>query len=167
LFIAEKSAELIEKHHQEFIKRALSVRALAADVPLTTASASITMCRLQKDIDCIIHVLKNWRVGVNNKVMDHCPERDSISKFQCANHNCAKYVKQNVLEAIVVPRSNTPCTVLRWCALMSGTETMVACACVRRGLGVIAKKKLLCNLPSCLHEKESDHSTSKGQQKTN
>jgi phage terminase Nu1 subunit (DNA packaging protein) len=48
LFIAEKSAELIEKHHQEFIKRAFSVRALAADVSLTTVSASIKMCRLQR-----------------------------------------------------------------------------------------------------------------------
>ena len=51
LFIAEKSAELIEKHRQEFMKRAFSVRTLAASVPLTTASASIKMCRPQKDID--------------------------------------------------------------------------------------------------------------------
>ena len=36
LFIAEISAELIEKHHQEFMKRAFSVRALAADVPLAS-----------------------------------------------------------------------------------------------------------------------------------
>jgi hypothetical protein len=52
LFIAEKSAELIdiEKHRQEFMKRAFSVRTLAADVPLTTASTSIKMCRPQKDI---------------------------------------------------------------------------------------------------------------------
>ena len=48
LFIAEKSAEPIEKHRQEFMKRAFSVRALAADVPLATVSASIKMCRLQK-----------------------------------------------------------------------------------------------------------------------
>ena len=41
MFIAEKAAELIEKHRQEFMKRAFSVRTLAADVPLTTASASI------------------------------------------------------------------------------------------------------------------------------
>jgi hypothetical protein len=37
MFIAEKAAELIEKHRQEFMKRAFSVRTLAADVPLTTA----------------------------------------------------------------------------------------------------------------------------------
>ena len=65
MLIAEKAAELIEKHHQEFMKRAFSVRTLAADVPLTTASASIKMCRPQKDIDYIIYVLKNWQVGVN------------------------------------------------------------------------------------------------------
>jgi hypothetical protein len=41
MFIAEKAAELIEKHHQEFMKSAFSVRTLAADVPLATASASI------------------------------------------------------------------------------------------------------------------------------
>ena len=63
MFIAEKAAELIEKHRQEFMKRAFSVRTLAADVPLTTASASIKMCRPQQDIDYIIHVLQNWRVG--------------------------------------------------------------------------------------------------------
>ncbi len=63
MFIAEKAAELIEKHRQEFTKRAFSVRTLAADVPLTTASASIKMCRPQQDIDYIIHVLQNWRVG--------------------------------------------------------------------------------------------------------
>jgi len=50
LFIAEKSAELVDKHHQEFMKRAFSVRTLATDVPLTTASESIKMCRPQKDI---------------------------------------------------------------------------------------------------------------------
>jgi hypothetical protein len=81
LFIAEKAAELIEKHRQEFMKKAFSVRTLTADVPLTTASASIKMCRPQKDIDYIIYVLKNWRVGVNIKNMDPCPERESISKF--------------------------------------------------------------------------------------
>jgi hypothetical protein len=81
MFIAEKAAELIEKHRQEFMKRAFSVRTLAADVPLTTASASIKMCRPQKDIDYIIYVLKNWCVDVNIRDMDPCPERDSISKF--------------------------------------------------------------------------------------
>ena len=45
LFIAEKAAELVEKHRQEFMKRAFSVKTHAADVPLTTASASIKMCR--------------------------------------------------------------------------------------------------------------------------
>jgi hypothetical protein len=112
MFIAEKAAELIEKHRQEFMKRAFSVRTLASDVPLTTASASIKMCRPQKDIDYIIYVL-NWRVGVNIKVIDPCPERDSISKFRRANHNGAKYAKQYVLEEIVVPGSNMPHTVLR------------------------------------------------------
>ena len=65
------------------------------------------------DIDYIIYVLKNWCVGINIKNMDPCPERDSISKFRRANHNGAKYVKQYVLEEIVVPGSNTPRTVLR------------------------------------------------------
>jgi hypothetical protein len=65
MFIAEKAAELIEKHRQEFMKRAFSVRTLATVVPHTTTSASIKMCRPQKDIDYIIYVLKNWQVGVN------------------------------------------------------------------------------------------------------
>jgi hypothetical protein len=67
------------------------------------------------------------------------------------------------------------CPESRWfIALMSGTETMVTW--VRRGPGGIAKKILQCltgscqallqDLP-CLHEEESNHSTSKGQQKTN
>jgi hypothetical protein len=80
---------------------------------LSLQGAHIKMCRPQKDIDYIIYALKNWRVGVNIKVMDPCPERDSISKFRHANHNGTKYAKQYVLEEIVVPGSNTPCTVLR------------------------------------------------------
>jgi hypothetical protein len=112
-FIAEKAAELIEKHRQEFMKRAFSVRTLAADVPLATASASIKMCRPQKDINYIIYILKNWRVGFNIKLMDPSSERESISKFRKANHNGAKYVKQYVLANIVVPGSDTPRTVLR------------------------------------------------------
>jgi hypothetical protein len=69
LFISEKA-----------VKRAFSVRALATDVPLTitTASAMIKMCRSHKDLDYIVHVLKNWQVGVNIKTMDPCPERDRI-----------------------------------------------------------------------------------------
>jgi len=113
LFIAKKTAELNEKHHQEFMKRAFSIRTLTADVPFTTASASIKMCRPQKDIDYIIYVLNNWHVGTNIKNMDPCLERDGISKFRKANHNGAKYAKQYVLEEIVVPGSDTPCTVLR------------------------------------------------------
>jgi len=113
LFIAEKAAELVEKHCQEFMKRALSVRTHATDDPLTTASASIKMCRPQNDIDYIIYILENWCVGTNLKNMDPCPERDSISKFRKANNNGAKYVKQYYLEEIVVPGSDTPRTVLR------------------------------------------------------
>ncbi len=113
LFIAEKAADLIEKHRQEFMKRAFSVRTITADVPLTTASASIKMCRPQKDIDYIIYVLKNWCVGVNIKHMDPCPEREIIFKFPKANHNGAKYAKQYVLGEIVGPESDMPRTVLR------------------------------------------------------
>ncbi len=50
-FIAEKAAELVEKHRQEFMKRAFSVRTHATDVPLTTASARIKMCRPHNDLD--------------------------------------------------------------------------------------------------------------------
>jgi hypothetical protein len=97
LLIAEKAAELVEKHHQEFMKRAFSsVRTHAADVPLTTASASIKMCRPQKDLDYIIYILKNWRVGVNIKLMDPCPERDSISKFRKANNNGANVIGHSI-----------------------------------------------------------------------
>ena len=95
------------------MQRAFSVRTHATDVPLTTASASIKMCRPQNDIDYIIYVLKNWHVGINIKNMDPCPERDSISKFRKANNNGAKYVKQYVLEEISVPGSDKPRTVLR------------------------------------------------------
>ena len=87
-FIAEKAVELIEKHHQEFMKRTFSVRTLATDVPLTTASASIKMCRPQKDIDYIIYILKNWHVGITIKFMDPCPEKESISKFRWFAINC-------------------------------------------------------------------------------
>ena len=79
LVIATKAAELVEKHCQEFMKRAFSVRALSNDVPLHTASAMIKMCRPQKDLDYIIHVLKNWQVCVNIKTMVPCPERHRIS----------------------------------------------------------------------------------------
>ncbi len=67
------------------MKRAFSVRTLATDVPLTTASASITMCRPQKDIDYIIYIFKNWHVGVNIKFMEPCSERASIQKFWKVN----------------------------------------------------------------------------------
>jgi hypothetical protein len=81
--------------------------------------------------------------------MDPCPERESISRFQKANHNGAKYAKQYVLEEIVVPGSDTPHTAALlagllypemrcFTALMSGTEIMVTWG--RRGLGGIAKK---------------------------
>ncbi len=72
------------------MKRAFSVRTLTADVPLTAASASIKMCRPQKDIYYIIYALKNWRVGINIKFMNPCSERESISRFRKANHNGAK-----------------------------------------------------------------------------
>ena len=52
-------------------------------------------------------------MGINIKFMDPCPERESISRFQKANHNGAKYAKQYVLEEIVVPGSDTPRIVLR------------------------------------------------------
>jgi hypothetical protein len=112
MFIAEKAAELIEKHRQEFMKRAFSVRTLATDVPLTTASASIKMCRPLKDIDYIIYP-QELACGCQYKLIEPCPEKESISKFRKANHNGAKYVKQYVLEDIVVPGSDTPRTVLR------------------------------------------------------
>jgi hypothetical protein len=186
-FIAEKAAELIEKHHQEFMKRAFSVRTLAVDVPLTTASASIRMCRPQKDIDYIIYILKNWRVGINIKLMDPCPERESFSKFRKANHNGAKYVKQYVLGDIVVPGSDTPHTVLRRLEKVAIGRIFVSREqvfdCIdewHRDNGHMGQERtwgyckenilqclqgscqaLLRDLP-CLHEEESNHSTSKG-----
>jgi len=45
--------------------------------------------------------------------MDPYPERESILKFRKAIHNGAKYAKQYVREAIVVPGSDTPHIVLR------------------------------------------------------
>ncbi len=113
LCIAKKAAELNEKHPQEFIKRAFSVRALGTYIPLTTASAMIKMCRPPKDLDYISYILKNWQVGVIIKTMDPSSERDRISKFRHANHNGAKFVKQYVLEEIVLPGPGTYRTVLR------------------------------------------------------
>ena len=114
LLIAEKkAAELVDKHRQVFMKRAFSVRSHAPDDPLTTVSARIKMCRPQEDLDKIISILENWRVGVNIKNKDHCPERDSILKFRKANTNGAKYAKQYVLDYIQIPGSDTLRTVLR------------------------------------------------------
>ncbi len=61
----------------------------------------------------IVYALKNWQLNFKN--MDPSPKRDRIAKFCCANHNGTKYVKQYMLEEIVLPSSGTPTsTVLRW-----------------------------------------------------
>ncbi len=87
-------------------------------------------------------LLKNWCVGVNIKFMEPCLERDSISKFQKANHNCAKYVKLYVFEEMLfldtthlaqysdgwraALLAGLLCQERRcFTALMSGTELMV------------------------------------------
>jgi hypothetical protein len=44
-FIDAKAAELIKKHHQEFMKKVFLLRVISASLPLTTASAMIKMCR--------------------------------------------------------------------------------------------------------------------------
>jgi len=97
--------------------------------------------------------------------MDPCPERDSISKFRKANHNGAKYAKQYVLEEIVVPGSDTPRTVLRRWENSAIGRIFVSREQVFHCIDEW-HRALLRDLP-CLHEEESDHSTSKGQQKTN
>jgi hypothetical protein len=80
--IDAKAAELIEKHCQEFMKRAFLLRVFCANPPLTTASAMIKMGRPQSDIAYIIYCLRNWQVGVNYiKTMEHCPEKDRIARF--------------------------------------------------------------------------------------
>ena len=158
MFIAEKTAELIEKHRQEFTKRAFSVRTLATDVPLTTASASIKMCRpqKQKDIDYIIYTLKNWRVGANIKLMEPCPEKESISKFRRGNHNGSMSSSMSLRTSLFLDPTRLAQYSDGWraallagllyperrclTALMSGTEIMVTW--VRRGLGGIAKKNI-------------------------
>ncbi len=58
-FIAAKVAELTKKHHKEFMKRAFLLQGFSKDLPLTTASAMIKMCRPQSDIDYIIYCLRN------------------------------------------------------------------------------------------------------------
>ncbi len=80
-FIAAKVAEPTKKHCKEFMKRAFLLRVISNNIPLTTASAMIKMCRPQSDIDYIIYCLKNWEVGVCIKTMEHCPEKDRIAKF--------------------------------------------------------------------------------------
>jgi hypothetical protein len=72
-FIAAKAAELIKKHHKELMKRAFSLQVLSKDLPLTTVSAMIEMCRPQSDTAYIIYYLRNWEVGVCIKTMDQCP----------------------------------------------------------------------------------------------
>ena len=61
----------------------------------------------------IEHVVNTWKVGVNIKTMESFCERDKISNFCRENYNGTKYVKQYVLEGIVVPGSDTPPTVVR------------------------------------------------------
>ncbi len=80
-FIAAKAAELTKKHRDAFMKRAFFLRVLSNDIPLTTASAMIKICRPQSDIDYIIYCLRNWEVGVCMKTIEHCPLRDEIAKF--------------------------------------------------------------------------------------
>jgi hypothetical protein len=155
MFIAEKAAELIEKHRQEFMKRAFSVRTLAADVPLPTASASIKMCRPQKDINYIIYTLKNWRVGVNTSLWSLVLKRRVFPSFEKQTTivpsisssmslrillfldptRLAQYSdgwRAALLAGLLYPERRC------FTALMSGTEIMVTW--VRRGLGGIARK---------------------------
>ncbi len=80
-FIATNAAELTKKHCKEFMKRAFLLQVLSNNIPLTTASMMIEMCRPQSDIDYIIYCLKNWEVGVCTKHMEHCPLRVRIAKF--------------------------------------------------------------------------------------
>ena len=140
------------------MKRAFSVRTLATDVPLTTASASIKMCRpqKQKDIDYIIYTLKNWRVGANIKLMEPCPEKESISKFRRGNHNGSMSSSMSLRTSLFLDPTRLAQYSDGWraallagllyperrclTALMSGTEIMVTW--VRRGLGGIAKKNI-------------------------
>ncbi len=109
-FIAAKVEELAKKHCKEFMKRAFLLQNFSNNIPLTTSSAMIKMCRPQSDIDYIIYCLRNWEVGVCIKTIEHCPLRDRIGR---QNNLGNKYVKQYVLEEVQVPRSDTPCTVLQ------------------------------------------------------
>jgi hypothetical protein len=54
-FIAAKVAELTKKHCKEFMKGAFLLQVLSNNIPLTTASAMIKMCRPQSDIDYIVY----------------------------------------------------------------------------------------------------------------
>jgi hypothetical protein len=79
--IAVKAAELTKMHCKEFMKRAFPTRENSNAIPQSNASAKITLCRPQSDIDYIINCLKNWKMGVSTKTMECGPERDSIAKF--------------------------------------------------------------------------------------
>ncbi len=61
-FIAAKAAELTKKDCNKFMKRAFLLRVLSNDIPLTTVSVMIKMCRHQSDIDYNIYCLRNWEV---------------------------------------------------------------------------------------------------------
>jgi hypothetical protein len=63
--IASKAAELTKKHCKEFMKRAFLLRVSSNNIPLTTASAVIKMCRPQSDIERIrkwVFVLRSWNI---------------------------------------------------------------------------------------------------------
>ncbi len=125
------------------------------DVPLTTASASIKMCRPQKDIDYIsifsrigvwVSILSLWNFVLKGLVLPSFERPTTMVPSMSSSMSLRRLLfldltrlaqysdgwRAALLAGLLCPERR--CST----ALMSGTEIMVTW--VRRGLGGIAKK---------------------------
>jgi hypothetical protein len=77
------TAAVIEVHCLEFMQRAFPPKVVVAEKKKTQSAptASITACRLQSKVDCIIYVLMHWQVGVKIHQLDPGSERDKLVTF--------------------------------------------------------------------------------------
>ncbi len=97
--------KLIARHREVFIARAFPT--LAED-----GEDYMLWCRPQQELNYIIHVLSNWRVGVSLKAMTPGQEKENIANFRRKNKLGNKYIKKYTLEKIQVPGQD-PTTVVR------------------------------------------------------
>jgi hypothetical protein len=77
------TAAVIEAHCLEFMQRAFPPKVVVAEKKKTqsTATASITVCRPQSKVDCIVYVLMHWKMGLKIHQLDPGSERDILVTF--------------------------------------------------------------------------------------